>query len=141
MPAVAALLAALAWVWPVAGPVVTPFQAPSHAYGEGHRGVDIQAGPGSAVRAAHAGTVSFAGAVAGVATVSIRRGSVTSSYQPVHAIVSPGSHVAPGEVIGHLGRRHGHCSCLHLGIRMDGVYVDPLAFLRARTILKSPRSP
>lgn len=138
---VAALLASLVWIWPVSGPVVAPFHAPEHAFGPGHRGIDIESVVDSPVRAAHAGTVRFAGLVAGVPTVTIRNGPVTTSYQPVHAAVPSGAVVQAGDVIGRLGARHGACTCLHLGVRADGRYRDPLHFLHPRLVLKSPRMP
>ncbi|MFT4214624.1 MAG: hypothetical protein QM622_07595 [Microbacterium sp.] len=39
-----------AWVWPVSPPrIVQPFVAPAHAYGPGHRGLDLSAPVGAAV--------------------------------------------------------------------------------------------
>ena len=54
-----------AWVRPVDGSVARPFVAPRSRYGAGHRGVDFVAAPGTPVRAANAGEVTFAGDVAG----------------------------------------------------------------------------
>src|SRR5262245_51883440 len=59
------------WVRPVAGPVVAPFAAPTSVYGPGHRGVDFGAPPGTAVAAANAGVVTFAGSVAGTLHVVV----------------------------------------------------------------------
>src|SRR6476660_6495628 len=59
------------WMRPVDGPVVEPFDAPSSDYAAGHRGVDFGAAPGTPVRAAHDGVVSFAGSVAGTLHVTI----------------------------------------------------------------------
>ncbi|WP_367726635.1 hypothetical protein [Microbacterium sp. LMI1-1-1.1] len=57
-------LAARGWVWPVEEVrLERPFIAPAHAYGPGHRGVDL--GGAATVRAPAAGTVAFAGPVAG----------------------------------------------------------------------------
>src|SRR4051812_2336267 len=54
--------AAAAWTWPVDGPVLRPFIVGDDAYAGGqHRGVDIGAAAGDAVRAPVAGRVSFAG--------------------------------------------------------------------------------
>ena len=56
--------AALAWTWPVDGPVLRPFAFGTDPYAAGqHRGIDIGGAHGTAVRAATAGTVSFAGTV------------------------------------------------------------------------------
>jgi murein DD-endopeptidase MepM/ murein hydrolase activator NlpD len=50
---------------PVDAAVVRPFEPPSTEYGPGHRGVDLDAKPGSSVRAAERGRVRHAGQVAG----------------------------------------------------------------------------
>jgi len=56
---------ALAWAWPVDGPVLRPFLFDhGHPYASGqHRGVDLGAPTGSAVLAPTEGVVSFAGTV------------------------------------------------------------------------------
>src|SRR5688500_943899 len=58
---------ALAWTWPVDGPVLRPFTFdPDDPYAGGqHRGIDVGAPSGAPVRAPAAGTVSFAGNVPG----------------------------------------------------------------------------
>ncbi|MFM8515382.1 MAG: peptidoglycan DD-metalloendopeptidase family protein [Actinomycetota bacterium] len=137
----AALLSAMVWLWPVAGPVVTDFQPPVHEFGAGHRGIDIEAEAGSLIRAAHGGSIRFAGVVAGVPTITIRNGPVSSSYQPVHASLAVDTEVQAGDGIGRLGAHHGTCTCLHLGVRVDGRYRNPLDFLRPRVVVKSPRAP
>ena len=55
---------------PLEGRVVRGFDAPPSPYAAGHRGVDLAARAGSAVRAAAAGRVYFAGVVAGIGSVS-----------------------------------------------------------------------
>ena len=57
---------------PVTGSQTAPF-APEGAYA-GHWGVDFTAAEGSAVKAPLSGTVSFAGSVAGMQTVTIEQG-------------------------------------------------------------------
>lgn len=130
--AMAALVAAALWIWPVAAPhpVVGPFVAPPTPYGAGHRGIDIAAAPGSEVRSPAAGVVHFAGFVVDRPVISIDHGGgVLSSFEPVAPSVVAGEPVARGQVIGIL--QAGHCpgGCLHLGARVDGAYVNPLQFL------------
>ncbi len=120
------------WSWPV-GPahaLARPFVAPATEYGAGHRGIDIRAPSGSAVRAPADGVVHFAGFVVDRPVLSISHaGGVLSSFEPVVASVAAGDHVRRGQVIGVL--LAGHCSsaCLHLGARVSGQYVNPLLFL------------
>ena len=67
-------LSALGWRWPVdTVQVVEPFAAPAHAYGPGHRGVDL-VWDGGAVRAPSGGIIAFAGPVAGRGVVTIDHG-------------------------------------------------------------------
>lgn len=132
------LLAAGAWLWPVPpGAVERPFDPPAHAYGAGHRGVDLAASPGDAVLAPADGVVRFAGMVAGRPVVSIDHGDgLVSSFEPVEPAVAEGEAVARGDRIGTLLSGHGDGSALHLGARLGGAYVDPLPLLgRERPVL------
>jgi len=55
---------ALAWTWPVDGPVLRPFKLGDDPYAGGqHRGIDIGAPLGTSVRAPAGGRISFAGTV------------------------------------------------------------------------------
>ncbi len=118
--------------WPLAGSpeVVRGFAAPEHEYGPGHRGVDLAARPGEPVRAAVAGTVAFAGTVAGRGVVSVDHGAVRTTYEPVAARVRAGQRVELGETIGRVAAG-GHCeACLHWGLRRGETYLDPLLLIR-----------
>src|SRR5881296_292194 len=69
------------WTWPVVGPVIRAFDPPDSPYGAGHRGIDIAAPVGTPVRAAAAGTVTFAGSVGGSLFVTVDHGAgLLSSY-------------------------------------------------------------
>lgn len=112
-------------VRPVPGRVVRPFEAPDHAYGPGHRGVDLAAEPGDPVRAALAGRVTFAGQVAGVGWVTLDHGGgLRTTYGDITPAVHRGEAVAMGERIGVLVAGH-----LDWGARLDGDYLDPLHLL------------
>ena len=65
---------ALAWTWPVGGPVLQHFQIGDDPYAGGqHRGIDIGAAAGTPVLAPATGLVSFAGTVPGGGrTITIR---------------------------------------------------------------------
>ncbi len=118
------------WRRPVAGRVVHPFGPPVTRYGRGHLGVDFSALPGTPVRAAGAGTVVFAGAVAGVLHVVVRHaGGLRTSYSFLAGIrVHRGERVGRGAVLGTTGGRGEHHDghVLHLGLRIGDAYVDPM---------------
>lgn len=125
---------AAAWVAPLGGPLVVdrPFQAPSTAYGAGHRGVDLRGTAGQPVLAAGAGRVSYAGLLAGRGVVTVvHSGGLRTTYEPLMATVRVGQLVGVGQPIGALGR--GHCrdggTCLHWGLLRGETYLDPLALL------------
>jgi hypothetical protein len=129
---------AAAWTWPIEGPVLRPFVFGSDPYAAGqHRGIDIGAQPGTLVRAAAAGTVSFAGTVpAGGRTVSVRTtGGLSVTYLELGAIhVERGAEVAEGDPIGAIGA----ASHVHFGVRVTAEaqgYLDPLQFLPTRVSL------
>ena len=115
---------------PVDAPVTDPFRPPDDPYGPGNRGIEYGTEPGDAVRAAAAGTVVFAGAVAGDLYVTIDHGGgVVSSYSYLLRVsVRVGARVSQGQVIAIAGDR------LHFGVRVDGSYVDPAAFIGVRRI-------
>lgn len=126
--------------------VVRVFDAPSPNWQRGHRGVDLAAEPGATVYAAAAGTVVFAGELAGRPLLSIAHpGGLRTSYEPVRATVRPGQLVAAGTAVGVLEPGHVGCpaaACLHWGAmwgpaaRAD--YVDPLGLLAATPIRLKP---
>lgn len=114
--------------------MLNPFRAPDTPYGPGHRGIDLAAATGSAVRAAGPGVVVFAGTIAGRGVVSIEHeGGLRTTYEPVTATVQAGRDVTAGEVIGTLQPGHPGCSpaaCLHWGARLpDRLYLDPMSLL------------
>ena len=120
-----------AWSWPVAGDriVVRAFLAPASPYGPGHRGVDLVAGAPPLVSPAD-GVVRFAGMVAGRPVLSIDHGDgVISSYEPVDSALVAGTAVERGDELGHI--LDGHCAlrCVHLGVRVDGEYANPMLWL------------
>ncbi|GIV00183.1 MAG: hypothetical protein KatS3mg014_1798 [Actinomycetota bacterium] len=122
-----------AWAWPVIGPVIRDFDPPQDPYGAGHRGVDIAVAIGTPVRAPAAGVVSFAGKVGGELFVTLDHGQgLRSTYSWLSAVaVRQGDAVPAGGTIGLSGRGHAGATIphLHLGVRLDGTYVDPLAYL------------
>jgi murein DD-endopeptidase MepM/ murein hydrolase activator NlpD len=136
-------LAGPGWRWPVPPRgVVQGFAPPPQPWLAGQRGVDLAAPAGSAVRAAGAGVVTFAGRVAGVWVIAIRHpDGLSTTYEPVRPSVHAGDAVAAGQVIGVLRRFGGQCrpqACLHWGLRRGQVYLDPLLLLRGGVVRLLP---
>ncbi|WP_372491635.1 M23 family metallopeptidase [Gordonia zhenghanii] len=140
-----------AYRWPLAPTpqVVRPFDPPAQRWQAGHRGVDLAARADDAVLSARAGTVNFAGSVAGRPTVSVMHADgILTTYEPVVARVRRGDHVGRGEVIGLLAAGHDGCrasACLHWGARRgrgrDAVYLDPLGLLGVVQVRLKPLTP
>jgi murein DD-endopeptidase MepM/ murein hydrolase activator NlpD len=120
---------------PLAGAVVRGFDAPGGPYGPGHRGVDIAAAVGEVVRAPAAGKVVFAGPVAGTTWVSIQVApGVVATVGPLHGELVSAGRVGTGTPVGRVAPGHapdsvGGAATLHLSLRVDGEYLDPLAYL------------
>ena len=85
------------------------------------------------MRTAGAGTVVYAGVIAGRGVVSVAHaGGLRTTYEPVTATVAVGDAVAAGGELGRLASGHPGCAepaCLHWGLRRGEVYLDPLALL------------
>ena len=118
------------FIWPVNGPVVSPF---GPRWGRLHAGVDIAAPGGTPIRAADSGQVVIAGWVGGYGNyVCIQHtGSLSSCYAHQPGIqVSVGQGVSQGQVIGAVGCT-GHCfgDHLHFEARINGSPVDPMGYL------------
>jgi murein DD-endopeptidase MepM/ murein hydrolase activator NlpD len=88
--------------------------------------VDLAGRVGDPVLAAAAGTVTYAGMLAGRGVVVVDHGAVRTTYEPVIASVSVGARVAAGQQLGTLAAGHGDGSSLHWGLRAGEEYLDPL---------------
>jgi murein DD-endopeptidase MepM/ murein hydrolase activator NlpD len=111
---------------PVSGPIVDGWRPPSGPYGAGNRGIDYATTPGQAVAAPAAGSVSFAGSVAGHKWVVIRHlDGRRSSVGPLGSFtVRIGTTVTAGQVVGLAAG-----TALHWGVREADVYIDPSTLL------------
>ena len=125
-----------AWVAPLAGPLTVrrPFDPPATTWGAGHRGVDLAAFAGAAVRAAGAGVVTFAGPLAGRGVVVVRHGALRTTYEPVSPLVEVGRVVTRGDPVarldpGHPGPARSGEALLHWGLLRGDTYLDPLTLL------------
>lgn len=117
---------------PVDGVIARRFEPPGTMWGPGHRGIDYAVAAGSSVRAAADGTVVFAGRVANTLAVTIAHdGGMTSTYSDLsQVLVALGQRVEQGYWIGRVGVAHdGGEPGIHLGLKIEGAYVDPAAFM------------
>ena len=116
---------------PVDGPMASAF-APIGRYA-GHWGVDWVVPEGTVVRAAGAGTVSFAGSVAGNLTTTVHHGGgLRTSYSYLATVtVEPGQAVAESTSLGTSGTGH-DAPALHFSVRLGETYVDPMAVIGCR---------
>ena len=117
-------------IWPVNGPVTSPF---GYRWGRLHAGIDIGVPYGTPIHAAAAGTVVLAGWVGGYGNYTCidHGGGMATCYAHQSSFaVSTGAQVAQDQVIGYVGCT-GHCfgPHLHFEVRINGNPVDPLGYL------------
>lgn len=126
------------WMWPTRIPVTVTrsFNPPEQPWLPGHRGVDLDVPVGSTLYAPADGTVAFAGVVASRPVLSIRHLGITSTYEPVTALVTVGQYVRRGDAIGIV--EDGHTpGPLHWGAKISkNTYVDPIRLTIGPTVLK-----
>ncbi|MEA2461991.1 MAG: hypothetical protein QOH90_2168, partial [Actinomycetota bacterium] len=118
------------FIWPVNGPIVSPF---GMRWGRLHAGVDIAVPSGTPVHAAAAGTVQLASPTSGYGNyVCIAHGGgISTCYAHNTSFsTSAGAHVSQGQVIAISGCT-GHCfgPHVHFEVRVNGAPVDPLGYL------------
>jgi len=117
-------------IWPVNGPVVSPF---GQRWGRLHAGIDIAVPAGTPIRAADSGTVVLLGSVSGYGNYTCIQhgGSLSTCYAHQSGFAtSQGASVSQGQVIGYVGCT-GHCfgDHLHFETRVGGAPVDPFGYL------------
>jgi murein DD-endopeptidase MepM/ murein hydrolase activator NlpD len=117
-------------IWPVNGPVVSPF---GMRWGRLHAGVDIAVPSGTPVHAAKSGKVLIAGWVSGYGNYTCigHGGGLSTCYGHQASIgVSVGQSVSQGQVIG-ISDCTGHCfgPHVHFETRINGVPVNPMGYL------------
>jgi len=116
--------------WPVVGPVTSGFGS---RWGRMHEGIDIGVGSGTAVHAAAAGTVIYAGWMSGYGNIVVidhGNGLSTAYGHNSSVIVGQGASVGKGFVIA-LSGSTGHSTGphVHFEVRVNGAPVDPLGYL------------
>ncbi|MDR1513221.1 MAG: peptidoglycan DD-metalloendopeptidase family protein [Propionibacteriaceae bacterium] len=124
-------------VAPHDGAIVREFDPPGQPWLPGHRGVDFAGSVGDVVVAAASGTVTVAKPVAGRPVVTIDHGGgLSTTYEPVQALVQEGDKVFPGDTIGTLQSGHAcpATACLHWGLREGSTYLDPRSLLASSDV-------
>ncbi len=120
------------FVPPVQAEIARGFEAPSNQFAAGHRGVDYAVPAGTPVQASGAGSVGFAGPVAGSLYVTLRHADgIETTYSFLSRIdVRQGDQVSQGQVVGLSGEGHpGESHSLHFGAQLNDQYIDPLSLL------------
>jgi murein DD-endopeptidase MepM/ murein hydrolase activator NlpD len=117
-------------IWPVNGPVTSPF---GWRWGRMHEGVDIAVPSGTPIQAAASGRVILAAPTGGYGNYTCvdHGGGLSTCYahQSSYA-TSSGATVKQGQVIGYVGCT-GSCygDHLHFEVRVNGGAVDPMGYL------------
>jgi peptidoglycan DL-endopeptidase CwlO len=117
-------------IWPVNGPIVSPF---GMRWGRLHAGVDIAAPAGTPIRAAQSGNVVLMGWTGGYGNYTCiqHTGGLSTCYAHQSRYgTSNGASVSKGQVIGYVGCT-GHCfgDHLHFETRINGSPVNPAGYL------------
>ncbi len=107
--------------------MIDAFRPPAHVGAPGNRGLEYATRPGTAVRAAADGVVTFAGKVGRGRHVTVAHADgVRTSYSLLRTVaVRAGQQVATGHILGVAG------ASLHFGARIGEAYVDPAVLLGA----------
>jgi murein DD-endopeptidase MepM/ murein hydrolase activator NlpD len=117
------------FIWPVNGPVVSPF---GMRWGRLHAGIDIAVPAGTPIRASKSGTIALAAPYGGYGNYTCidHGGGVSSCYAHQSSFAVTSGSVSQGQVIGYVGCT-GHCfgDHLHFEIRVNGAPTDPLGYL------------
>ena len=117
-------------IWPVSGPVTSPF---GWRWGRMHEGIDIGVPYGTPIHAAAAGTVIYCGWESGYGNFVVidHGGDVATAYGHQSSIaVTCGQQVAQGDVVGYVGSTgHSTGPHLHFEVRVNGNPVDPMGYL------------
>lgn len=127
------------WKHPSRGnePFSSLFTAPSSPYGAGHRGIDFEIPREQMLVSPVNGVIHFTGSVADRKLVTIRVDERTLlTLEPVESMLSAGDTINRGEELGTVAAG-GHCGlkCVHIGVRVDNEYVNPLRFFMEKPVL------
>jgi murein DD-endopeptidase MepM/ murein hydrolase activator NlpD len=118
------------FIWPVSGPITSPF---GMRWGTLHPGIDIGVPTGTPIHAAASGTVVWCGWMEGygnLVMIDHHNGLATLYGHQSSVAVSCNQEVSQGELIGYSGCT-GYCTGphVHFEVRVNGTPVDPLGYL------------
>jgi len=118
------------FIWPVSGPITSPF---GMRWGTLHPGIDIGVPSGTPVHAAGSGTVIWCGWMSGygnLVMIDHHNGLVTLYGHNTSVAVSCNQQVSQGQVVSYSGCT-GFCTGphVHFEVRLHGTAVDPLGYL------------
>jgi murein DD-endopeptidase MepM/ murein hydrolase activator NlpD len=118
------------FIWPVSGPITSPF---GMRWGTLHPGIDIGVPSGTPVHAANSGTVIWCGWMSGygnLVMIDHHNGLVTLYGHNTSVAVHCGEDVSQGQVVSYSGCT-GFCTGphVHFEVRLHGTPVDPLGYL------------
>jgi len=117
-------------IWPVQGPVTSPF---GWRWGRMHEGIDIGVPYGTPIHAAASGTIIYCGWEEGYGNLTVidHGNTLATAYGHQSSIaVSCGQQVTQGQVIGYVGSTgHSTGPHLHFEVRVNGAPVDPMGYL------------
>jgi murein DD-endopeptidase MepM/ murein hydrolase activator NlpD len=126
----AALVGSGRLIWPITGPLTSPF---GQRWGRLHAGIDISAPAGTPIRAADSGRVALAGWQGGYGLYTCVKHTASLSTCYAHQSrlgTSQGAAVRQGEIIGYVGNTgHSFGNHLHFETWVRGQPVDPMGFL------------
>jgi len=108
------------------------YVTPKSERGPGHRGLDVLVGH-EGIRAPRVGFVAFNDLVVDRRVVTIRSDDYRISFEPVCSHLAVGQAIDEGELVGYLCAGEAgyqeHCEgCVHLSVRVDRGYLNPLLF-------------
>lgn len=116
------------WQWPLerSRQLSRAFVAPATEFGAGHRGVDLPASSGERLVAPTRVRVAFAARVVDRDVVTLDAGGGwLATFDGATSLFEVGSVVEAGEPVAVVSPTP-HCACVHVGLRYDGEYVNPL---------------
>ncbi|HEX7281879.1 MAG TPA: peptidoglycan DD-metalloendopeptidase family protein [Vicinamibacterales bacterium] len=122
--------------WPLQGDVVSRFgRAPAGRFGTSivRNGIEVAGREGAEIKAVHEGSVAYAAPFTGFGTlVIVDHGSnaFTLYGHLADAVVTAGTNVSRGTVLGNLGQSPSGGAAAYFEVRIDGRPTDPLQWLR-----------